>query len=163
MSRSHRERDKITVSNASLLRVDRGRFLMLAGALASGACGSSGSTDSAGVGGSVGATGGGAGATGGGGAAGAAGTGAMDATAGGACVPGDQKACACLGGGQGIQVCNPSGTGYEPCSGCGQDAAPPLPDGGATGNPCGICDGCCNGKQCVTLATESAASCGKKG
>lgn len=40
-------------------------------------------------------------------------------SSGGACVPGDQKACACAGGTQGVQACKADGSGYEVCGQCG--------------------------------------------
>src|SRR5271166_3149805 len=60
----------------------------------------------------------------------------QDATTGGACVPGQQVACACVGGGvTGVQTCKPGGDGFAECLGCpaGDDAAADDGPGGDAG------------------------------
>lgn len=66
-----------------------------------------------------------------------------------ACTSGDQKACDCPGGSvTGVQVCKSDGSGWDTCSGC---------------NPCGNCDGCCDGATCTPLSIQSATACGERG
>ena len=67
------------------------------------------------------------------------------------CTPGDQKACDCVGGAKGIQICKDDGGGWNTCEGC------------STPNPCGDCDGCCDGSTCVRADEQTAKACGAKG
>jgi len=65
----------------------------------------------------------------------------------------------------GTQTCRQSGASYGPCTGCGSEEADgPLPvvqDLG--GNPCGDCDGCCDGESCIPYAGQSSGKCGSRG
>ena len=84
---------------------------------------------------------------------------------GGRCTPGEAQPCICLGGAQGTQSCRANGSSYGSCLGCGaEESDGPLPvvrDMG--GNPCGDCDGCCDGAVCVPFAQESNTRCGGRG
>jgi hypothetical protein len=80
------------------------------------------------------------------------------------CVPGDRRTCNC-GGDKGAQLCRAAGDGFDGCR-CVVDAG----DGGVPGQApeppssgCGTCDGCCHGRTCVPLASESDTLCGKRG
>ncbi len=66
----------------------------------------------------------------------------------GACVPGQQIACACPGGASGIQACNSDGSGYEPCACEGTTGAGA---GGATTTGAGGTGG---GTLCAPGSTE---------
>ena len=82
---------------------------------------------------------------------------------GSSCTPGAARSCICLGGGTGTQVCRDSGMSYGSCGGCTGDAGTiTIADGGA-GNPCGDCQGCCNGTACIAFAEQTNTQCGAPG
>ncbi len=68
---------------------------------------------------------------------------------GGACVPGQQVACACVGGGAGAQICLASGAGYGACQ---------CPDGSTNGDGGNVPSPKSSGCGCQTGPGHSAAS-----
>ncbi len=82
------------------------------------------------------------------------------------CSPGEASACKCLDGKNGQQTCIGAGVGYSPCQCTGLGADPSSPkDQFSSANPCGDCDGCCDGIQCVKigLGNQSKGTCGARG
>jgi hypothetical protein len=91
-------------------------------------------------------------------------SGMMQKPDGGRCAPGQTQPCICLGGGMGTQTCRASGASYGSCAGCGpEEEDGPLPVIQDGGNPCGDCDGCCDGATCVPFANQSNMKCGTRG
>ncbi|MEO6953755.1 MAG: hypothetical protein ABI321_18280 [Polyangia bacterium] len=90
-------------------------------------------------------------------------SGGTDGGGGNSCTPGNARSCICLGGGTGTQVCRDTGASYGSCGGCSGDGGTlTISDAGA-GNPCGDCQGCCDGTSCVPFAEQSNTKCGQPG
>jgi hypothetical protein len=79
------------------------------------------------------------------------------------CTPGEASSCKCLDGKVAQQTCIEQGVGYNACPCQGLGPVPTTPqDEFSSANPCGDCDGCCDGTGCVKLGNQSKGACGSR-